>query len=262
MVGVRGVWILAGLLLGACDIVFRIDRIGVGDGMPDALDASNDGDAQQQAGCETDTHDEDGDGVADACDRCPGIADDQTDSDMDGVGDLCDPSSQAKHDIALFLSFAGNDVWTTVAGNWPRDGESLVYDAVTLDDYGVALYQGAVPAPPFVVEYHFSVDSIQAQGSGFQVILDSDDTGRGVTCGLQRHESPTMLVTVHRRRVLAHGLVALRSKALLVRLALLHQLLHKLTPALETRCGTRESLLSLFLLLLLHSGFCSPPKRG
>lgn len=191
----RGAWILAGLLFGGCDVVFRIDRIGVSDSMPDALDPSDapdDSDASQQTSCETDTHDEDGDSVADACDVCPGIADDQTDSDMDGVGDVCDPSSQSKHDIALFLSFAGADIWNTVAGNWPRDGESLVYDAVTLDAYGITVYQGAVPAPPFVVEYHFSVDSIEAQGSGFQVILDSDDMGRGITCGLQRHESPTI----------------------------------------------------------------------
>lgn len=190
----RGEWIFAGLLLGGCDVVFRIDRLD--ESLADAqapYDASNDGDAPpQQANCETDTHDEDGDGVADACDRCPGIADDGNDSDTDGVGDVCDPSSQSMHEIALFLSFAGTDIWNTVAGNWPRDGESLVYDAVTLDAYGIAVYQGAVPAPPFVVEYHFTVDSIDAQGSGFQLIVDSDDMGRGVTCGLQRHESPTI----------------------------------------------------------------------
>ncbi len=195
MASVRGVWILAGLMLGGCDVVFRLDRIGVSDSPPDAFDPSDaldGGDASQPTNCGADAHDEDGDRVPDACDVCPGIADDQTDSDLDGVGDVCDPSSLSSHEIALFLSFAGNDIWNTVSGNWPRDGESIIYDAVTLDSYGITVFQGAVPAPPFVVEYHFSVDSIEAQGSGFQVILDSDATGRGITCGLQRHESPTI----------------------------------------------------------------------
>ena len=35
-------------------------------------------------------HDEDGDGIDDACDVCPQIADDQRDSDGDAVGDACE----------------------------------------------------------------------------------------------------------------------------------------------------------------------------
>lgn len=179
----RGAWILCGLLAGGCDVVWRLDDLRT----PPQPDAPP---VDQAIGCDVDTHDEDDDGVADACDRCPGIADAQADADGDGVGDACDPSVTAANQLALFISFAGQETWRTVNGNWLRDGESLVYDSVSLGVYGITLYQGATPAPPFVVEYHFSVDTIAAQGSGVAVIVDSNDTGSGVTCGIQRHEQP------------------------------------------------------------------------
>jgi hypothetical protein len=64
-------------------------------GMPDA------------ANCTTINHDEDGDGIDDACDRCPHVADNSDDGDNDGVGDACDPQPLiAKQRIAFFDSFA------------------------------------------------------------------------------------------------------------------------------------------------------------
>lgn len=42
-----------------------------------------------------DPNDVDGDGVPNASDNCPSIANpDQADSDHDGIGDACDPTSQ------------------------------------------------------------------------------------------------------------------------------------------------------------------------
>jgi hypothetical protein len=47
-------------------------------------------------------HDEDGDGVADACDVCPTVADaNQLDGDRDGVGDACDPRPAIDGDYIL-----------------------------------------------------------------------------------------------------------------------------------------------------------------
>lgn len=183
-------WTLA---ISGCDVVWRLDDLRPAS-PPDAGDADDADDASDAppmpVHCDEDAHDEDGDGVVDACDLCPGIADDQADADGDGVGDACDPSVTAHNERVLFISFAAGEPWRTVNGTWTRDGESLVYESVTLDMYGITLFQGLTPPPPFVVEYHFSVDSIAAQSSGVAVIVDADDSGSGVTCGVQRHESP------------------------------------------------------------------------
>ena len=54
-------------------------------------------------------HDEDGDGVTDACDNCPGIANpaqaDTTESTPDGVGNACDPRAGDRDRIAFFEPF-------------------------------------------------------------------------------------------------------------------------------------------------------------
>lgn len=77
-------------------------------------------------------HDEDGDGVDDACDGCPHLPDGaQVDGDGDGVDDLCDPRPQtATEHIAYFDPFVSRDPsWTTFATNSTLDGESIVDDS-------------------------------------------------------------------------------------------------------------------------------------
>ncbi len=94
---------LSGFDLDALAAVHSFDTTGApdadGDGIPDAVDdcpsVANpdqhdaDGNGVGDA-CET-TGDRDGDGVPDATDDCPGVADPaQADRDGDGVGDACD----------------------------------------------------------------------------------------------------------------------------------------------------------------------------
>lgn len=75
-----------------------------------------------------DGHDEDGDGVDDACDVCPQLADDGRDSDGDGVGDACDLAPTQEQRV-LF------DPFTAMRGEWlvhpdcEYPGDSLVMPA-------------------------------------------------------------------------------------------------------------------------------------
>jgi hypothetical protein len=176
---VRVEWIACALITVGCDEVWSIDHVDP------AVDANT------TISCKEADHDEDDDGVADACDRCPGIADDQRDTDGDSVGDLCDPSNATRERIELFVSFAEPpSQWNTLKGMWDHGADSLSYRSITLDDYGTALYTGIVPEPPFVIDFHFAIDTIDQQVSLFSVVLDSDASGNGVTCGLHRQGAP------------------------------------------------------------------------
>lgn len=116
------------MILAACTACGRLafDPTGAPDhGPPDGEAA--DGDATEVPACAAPVgHDEDDDGVDDACDVCPQLADDQGDSDADGVGNACDLADTAQQRLMF-------DPFTSARADWVFDPEvTLLGDALAL----------------------------------------------------------------------------------------------------------------------------------
>jgi hypothetical protein len=107
------------------------------DGAPDAAthdsDPTGDGSSVDTFVCVGGSlHDEDGDGVRDACDTCPHVSDPaQADLDGDRVGDACDPEpNNPRQQIVLFDAFESLD------SVWNNAGATVVSDELVLDARG------------------------------------------------------------------------------------------------------------------------------
>jgi hypothetical protein len=122
-------WVL--VLLAACGrIDFSARAVdAIDNAIGDAVDA-------------TSGHDEDGDGVPDAVDNCPHLANpDQLDADGDGIGDACDPEpANPRQHLALFATLQPTDQPLTLnGGTWTQDTDSLDFDGNTSGDLRYAL---------------------------------------------------------------------------------------------------------------------------
>lgn len=148
---IRGALLLA--MLGGCQLVLGLDRV------PNARDA---GPGSGSAACGANGHDEDCDGVPDASDVCPGIADDQTDTDGDSVGDACDPQPGKADKLLEFYAFDNaNDLaqFTSYGGHWTIQDDALINDETTSNQED-HLLEGVPRAAPIAIEADVTVDAI------------------------------------------------------------------------------------------------------
>lgn len=119
--------------------------------------------------------DGDGDGVADATDNCPNVANaDQSDSDGDGIGDACDTITPASNQAPVVASAAGDafgiegDTLTTSGAFSDPDGDSLTLSASistgTFTDYGNGSWSWSLPTNDDVIQASLEVTAIDGKG--------------------------------------------------------------------------------------------------
>ena len=121
-------------------------------------------------------HDEDGDGIDDACDGCPHIYDpEQIDSDGDGVDDVCDPNPTiATESIALFDPFTSlRPIWM-LSGAMPAIvGDSAVIDALDSD---AVMALAVVPTTDYF-EFGGSVGTAEPPDVKVEISVRGDQPG-------------------------------------------------------------------------------------
>lgn len=103
------------------------------------LDFDELGDAAARVCATPANHDEDHDGIDDACDVCPHIPDPaQTDTDGDGVGDACDPDPLSPRESIVFF-----DPFVDVRPEWThQNGNPIVAnDSLYVDTRGTSGFQ-------------------------------------------------------------------------------------------------------------------------
>jgi hypothetical protein len=148
------------VLLGACGRLRFEDRPitgdgGGGDGGDDGNGSMTDAFVCVAGGT---SHDEDGDGIRDACDVCPHIADPgQADMDGDRVGDACDPEPMIARQSIVFF-----DGFETLDSAWTNSGGVVQSDQLVLDARGATAKE--VYRPVTVVDEQFIIGAVTGNG--------------------------------------------------------------------------------------------------
>jgi hypothetical protein len=179
------------------------DALGGGDGQPidsdpTAIDApigpDGDGDGVGDASdnCPTvanaDQHNHDGDAFGDACDYCPHLASaelPQPDNDGDEVGDACDPIDGVAQRIARFEGFYDNSAGWMTGTRWHIAGGKMVLAAGSGST--VILVPGGSYGHGTYVEAGFTLDSVATGHAG--VVFGSDASATNFYACIARRDS-------------------------------------------------------------------------
>lgn len=123
-------------------------------------------------------HDEDGDGIDDACDVCPHLVDpDQLDSDGDGIGDVCDPEPMnGRQHLVLFATMRPGDqpLTTKVSGGaWTQEADAIAYDGGGFGGLILPIVLGST-----ALEFGIDIDAVtngnvQHQLAGYAIDLSA-----------------------------------------------------------------------------------------
>jgi len=122
-------------------------------------------------------HDEDGDGIDDACDNCPAVSNLlQSNSDLDQIGDECEYGA-----VGMLSKIAGLTTWDGAdTTGWVLDGKctpgddylTLSYPTCSSDDcYGLA-FRDQYISGPHAVESVFRLAPSNGSSAGIVVGLD------------------------------------------------------------------------------------------
>ena len=163
--------------------MFGLTRAPAPDAAPDAPPDS----PLDAAGCVDPVHhDEDADGVFDACDNCPHVA--QTsfdDTDGDGVGDLCDPDPGRRDTQIVFYGFGDPPTGLVLnadpgGGTWSIAGDTIRLMNGQLDkDYSALLPnipRDAIIDTSFTITGAAAIISGHSQGAGVWHDVDPQST--------------------------------------------------------------------------------------
>lgn len=136
------------------------------------------------------THDEDGDGIADGCDNCPGFANpDQRNDDEDNLGDDCDPARSLPNTVVLFESFADLAKWAPRTGGWEQADDAAVFTPAAFDDtqnHTLAFGPVFSAASTMVLEYGVTIAANYRGNASIAIAVGNTGPIEGLTCGISR----------------------------------------------------------------------------
>jgi hypothetical protein len=166
------------------------------------LDAGDDAATLDALACEPIGHDEDGDGLDDACDPCPGIANATEDRDGDGIADACDPDPDDPRDRRRdFVSFSepdAQDRWQIINSGWSWGDGALRFTGPACCNYQVVKDTRPPFPQPIAVDARFVVEAAPGGRGHLGFLLNVNGPGDGgVACAIVRESGGDSVVFVN-----------------------------------------------------------------